>query len=1150
VVAVEREGDGPATIIYRDSSGQVRERVLMAGDAERLSPAAARRFRFDADPEEFRLGTEALRIHLAHLFDPMMAIHASNVEPLPHQVTAVYESMLPRQPLRFLLADDPGAGKTIMAGLYIRELVLRSDAARILIVAPGGLVDQWQDELNEKFELPFTIFSRELDATSRTGNPFQENDRLIARLDQLSRSEDLRDKLTATEWDLVIFDEAHKLSANFYGREIHKTQRYELGELLSAHTRHLLLMTATPHNGNDAAFQLFLALLDRDRFYGKPQGEIRSEDVEDVMRRMIKEELLRFDATRLFPQRRAYTLTFALSPAEMSLYDAVTTYVREQMDRADRLVDNRRRTVGFALTILQRRLASSPEAIFQSLKRRRKRLKDRVELERNGALKNGIAETLGTYGNSTGAVPNAYVDEDEFPDREYEEMEERLVDEASAAQTIEELHKEIDILAQLEEQARSVVQSQQDRKWETLREVLEDNEHMRTPDGGRRKLIIFTEHRDTLTYLHHRIATLLGDPGAVIAFHGGRSRDERKALQERFRNDPRTIVLIATDAAGEGVNLQNAHLMINYDLPWNPNRIEQRFGRIHRIGQTEVCHLWNLVANETREGAVFERLLKKIEAESEALGGRVFDILGTAFSERSLRELLIEAIRFGEDPQTRAKNFERVEGALDHDKLAELLQDNALCEKIMRPEVLFAVKEEMEKAEARKLQPLFVQAYFKRAFDRFNGELRPREPGRFEIRHVPGAIRERDKRIGSPRQPVSNAYERICFDKADLRISGKPPAALIHPGHPLMRAVTDLILEQTRPLLSQGALLLDPADEGSEPYLLALVEHSIRESKPAPGSDGLVSRRLHFCALYPDGRARLVGYAPHLDLQPLTAEQASKLNEVAGQAWLENDVERQVLSYAHSALVPDHYQEVSDRRRRIVDKTLRAVRNRLTTELNRLQDRYIKLKDEVAAGRQPKVQPENLRRRIDVLAARLDARAGELEQSRHLEAATPVLQGAALVVPQGLLAERKGQAQSTDPAARDKIERIAMQAVMDFEKKLGHTVKDVSAENCGWDVTAQPRARPDGQIPAARHIEVKGRRADAKTITVTCNEIAQAINQNTKFWLAVVLVDGDRVDGPHYINQPFTQPPEWADASRTLYISKLLDGANSGTAAT
>jgi superfamily II DNA or RNA helicase len=305
------------------------------------------------------------------------------VEPLPHQITAVYEAMLPRQPLRFVLADDPGAGKTIMAGLYIRELIMRADAARILIIAPGSLVNQWQDELFEKFGLHFTLFSREHVEQSVSGNPFEDTDFLIARVDQLSRSEDLQESLRSSRWDLIVVDEAHKLSANYYGNKVNKTKRFELGELLGSITRHFLLMTATPHNGKEADFQLFLSLLDSDRFYGKFRDGAHKVDVADLMRRMVKEEMLRFDGTRLFPERRAYTASYRLSPPEAALYQTVTKYVTEEMNRADRLQDGGRKgTIGFALAALQRRLASSPEAIYQSLRRRHDKMKRRLEEER------------------------------------------------------------------------------------------------------------------------------------------------------------------------------------------------------------------------------------------------------------------------------------------------------------------------------------------------------------------------------------------------------------------------------------------------------------------------------------------------------------------------------------------------------------------------------------------------------------------------------------------------------------------------------------------------------------------------------------------------------------------------------------------------
>ena len=270
----------------------------------------------DASGEEFKLALEAYRISMAHLFDPMMAIHTSNVEPLPHQISAVYEVMLPHQPLRFILADDPGAGKTIMAGLFIRELMMRADAKRILIVSPGSLTEQWQDELQEKFGTAFDLFSREKQEQCVTGNYFAEQERIICRLDQLSRNVDYQDLLRNTRWDLIIVDEAHKLSANYFGNKINKTKRFLLGELLGSLTRHFLLMTATPHNGKEEDFQLFLSLLDSDRFYGKFRDGAQKVDVSDIMRRMVKEKLLRFDGTRLFPERRAYTANYDLSKAE------------------------------------------------------------------------------------------------------------------------------------------------------------------------------------------------------------------------------------------------------------------------------------------------------------------------------------------------------------------------------------------------------------------------------------------------------------------------------------------------------------------------------------------------------------------------------------------------------------------------------------------------------------------------------------------------------------------------------------------------------------------------------------------------------------------------------------------------------------------
>ena len=776
VVQVEPVGEQALTVYYKDSQGRLSEQMLFRQDEARLELAqVGRPWAFDASGADFKLALEAFRISQAALFDPMMAVHTSNVDPLPHQISAVYESMLPRQPLRFVLADDPGAGKTIMAGLLIRELLMRADAKRVLVVSPGGLTEQWQDELLEKFGVQFEIFSREKQEQCASGNYFDEANLLICRLDQLSRNEDFQDKLKNTEWDLIIVDEAHKLSANYFGNKVNKTKRFQLGELLGSITRHFLLMTATPHNGKEEDFQIWLSLLDGDRFYGKVRDGTHKVDVSDMMRRMVKEELLKFDGTKLFPERLAYTANYELSDAEAALYEQVTDYVRNEMNRADNLDGKRKGTVGFALTQLQRRLASSPEAIYQSLKRRRKRLEDRLHemklVARGHAVpKNGnndVAETLGEYQVSKKLDLPENLDEmdEELSAEEYELYAEQVVDQATAAETIPELEAEILILKDLEYQAMTVVQSGNDKKWEELSHLLQDRPEMYASGGNRRKLIIFTEHKDTLNYLVQRIGGLLGNAEAVLTIHGGTSRDNRRKAQEEFRNNKDVLVLVATDAAGEGVNLQNANLMVNYDLPWNPNRLEQRFGRIHRIGQTEVCHLWNLVANETREGDVFQKLFDKLEVEKKALGGKVFDILGEAFENQSLKELLVEAIRYGESPEVKARLNQVIEGALDTEHLKDILKRNALVEQHMSLDELYAVKEEMEKAEARKLQPYFIRSFFTEAFESQNGEMRPREAGRFEVRHVPAAIRERDRIIGATRTPVLKKYERICFEK-------------------------------------------------------------------------------------------------------------------------------------------------------------------------------------------------------------------------------------------------------------------------------------------------------------------------------------------------------------------------------------------------
>jgi superfamily II DNA or RNA helicase len=1143
VVAVVPIATAAVQVIYKTADGTIKDRLLNRADEPNISIATTERpWSFEGDGEAFKLTVEAKRIDLAFLFDPMMAVHTSNVDPLPHQITAVYESMLPRQPLRFVLADDPGAGKTIMAGLYIRELIMRADARRIVIVAPGSLVEQWREEMFEKFGLEFRVFTKDLEAATPSGNPFEDIDHLIVRLDQMARNEDLQDKLCAAGWDLVVFDEAHKLAAHFFGSKLEKTGRFKLAERLGAQSRHLLLMTATPHNGKEEDFQLFLSLLDSDRFYGKFRDGVHKVDCSDLIRRMVKEKLVKFDGTPLFPERRAYTVNYELSALEAALYEAVTDYVKTEMGKADQLEGKRKGSVGFALTALQRRLASSPEAIFQSLRRRRERLERRLREEQMGARGGQLlAETLA-------AVPE---DDDDLNAEEQENLEESLVDQATASQTIAELATEIGILQLLEQQAKTLVASGKDRKWDELSRILQNEPQMHDAGGRMRKIIIFSEHRDTLNYLHAKIAGVLGGQEAIVVIHGGVHRDDRRKAEALFRSDPDIRVLVATDAAGEGINLQNANLMVNYDLPWNPNRLEQRFGRIHRIGQQEVCHLWNLVAKETREGDVYFRLLEKLRVVSEALKGQVFNVLGEVFDGNSLKDMLLEAIRYGDQPEVRARLSQKIDNALDRENLLSILNRDALAQESMSPERLFAVKEEMEKAEARRLQPYFVRSFFMRGFEALGGSVYSRESDRFEITHVPAELRELDRLItGRNRRdlaPVLKRYERVCFTKEAVRPVDRPGLAfanLIHPGHPLMLALSDVVLEQHANLLRQGTILVDPADEGDRPSLLFLLTHEIKS-----GDGQVISKRLQFVRVLQDGSASFAGWAPHLDLEPLAIADRSLLAETVAAPWLTAGLEQRALALAASSLVPEHFSEIAGRRIAHVEKTLAAVHERLTREIDYWSDRFIKLTDDMATGRDVRLNLENVRRTLSDLEARLESRKKELQSMRHVTSATPVVLSGALVVPAGLLRTLRGEPSpsgsvfSTDPEARSRIEQIAMDAVRRVEEARGCRVVDVSAQKCGWDITSQaPFA--DGRLPEARHIEVKGRVKGASTVTVTKNEIFESWNQGDKYHLAIVVVgEDDTIEGPHYIPHPFKQEPGWGVASVNYDLKALLERA-------
>ena len=1163
VVNVQWHGSGALTLIYRPASGRVAEEILYRHDEARIEIVEqGRPWSFDGDGALFRLVSEAYRIRLAHLFDPVLAVHTSLVEPLPHQITAVYEAMLPRQPLRFLLADDPGAGKTIMAGLLMKELVARGDLRRCLVVCPGSLAEQWQDELYRRFNLPFEILTNDKLDAARTGNWFLENDLAIARLDKLARNEDLQAKLSAPDcrYDMVVCDEAHKMSATFFGGEVRYTKRYRLGQLLSNLTRHFLLMTATPHNGKEADFQLFLALLDGDRFEGRFRDGVHQVDVSDLMRRMVKENLLKFDGRPLFPERIAYSVPYRLTDAEARLYREVTEYVREEFNRAEALQsDTRAGTVGFALTILQRRLASSPEAIHQSLGRRRERLESRLR-ELTLLQRGGPPETI----TPTGPLFDAedVEDLDDAPYEEVEAAEAAVLDEATAASTIAELNAEIASLKRLEGLAAEILKSGEDTKWRELSNLLAE---IFTPAGlGARggeksepygsgaipphvpsqsqKLVLFTEHRDTLNYLQRRIATLLGRPSGVVTIHGSIGREDRRKAQEAFLHDPLVQVLLATDAAGEGINLQRAHLMVNYDLPWNPNRIEQRFGRIHRIGQTEVCHLWNLVAEETREGDVYRTLLDKLEQARSALGGQVFDVLGRLqFNGRPLRDLLIEAIRYGEQPEVRARLSEAVSEAVDRPHLESLIEERALAQDAMDSTRVARVREEMERAEARRLQPHYIESFFLEAFRRLGGSVRRRETGRYEITHVPAPVRDRDRQIGVG-EPVLARYERIAFDKAYLAPQGQTPAAFVCPGHALLDAVLDLTLERHRDLLQRGAVLVDERDPGLETRVIFSLEHAIKDgSVLASGEGRVISRRTLYVEIDAAGVKRRLDYAPYLDYRPL-ADYEPNVAEILDRpecGWITRKLEQQAREEAIANIVPEHLGEVRDRRLALVAKTRAAVKERLTKEMAYWDHRAEELKLQEEAGKAgAKLNSREAQRRADDLQERLHQRTNQLDREEKISALPPAIVGGLVVVPMGLLASMTGAAAPRRAVDTQKSAAKARAVIMEVERGLGFEPVDRETEHLGYDI--ESRVPGTGKL---RFIEVKGRQSSGDTITVTKNEILTALNKPDDFILAIVEFLDSGEHRVHYLRQPFRREPDFDVTSVNYKLNDLIKRA-------
>lgn len=790
VTALVNTGDA-ALVTFERATGQTESRFLSRDELALVTPAE-QSVTLDASWSDFELGIQALAILAAPHESPLMAVSSSNVTPLPHQVQAVYDEMLPFEELRFLLADDPGAGKTIMTGLYLKEILARGRAARVLIVAPGSLVEQWVEEMWTRFGMVFTeLLPEHLNLSDPTRpDVLAAGPLVVARLDQLARNKDLQNAVLASGFEVVVVDEAHKMSAREWGSKTIYSKRYLLGEELAAVCQHLLLLTATPHNGKTADFALFMKLLGHALDH--------SESVLDQMpvRRLVKEQLVKADGSRLFPPRVASTLTYTMTPPELELYEAVTTYVSESMNKV--MDDTVRRSVGFAMMVLQRRLASSPEALLRSLERRLDKLTTQLQDAQD------YEEQLESLLRASLEVGHDFIDDDP------QDITDDASSTATAARTPAELTAEIIELEELVVLARSVRAAGLDRKWDALRDLL-DSQEMFDGAGHRRKIIVFTEHRDTLDYLESRLAEVR-KPGEYIAVISGKtSRWDRRQAREDFSHDHRCPVLLATDAAGEGVNLQVAHLMVNYDIPWNPNRLEQRFGRIHRIGQEHTCYLWNLVAADTREGDVFLTLLDKLDVQRQALGDRVFDVLGDVVSGADLSQILQQAIRGDDSGAGIATLAQRLEEGLTQ----EVARREASTTEFT-PEDLEAIQRQLAWAKEFDPQTAVVPDFARRALRRFGAEVRELTESIWSVPYVPPLLAEHPG--------VEKSYPRLHLSRDSLQADEAGASQFLTPGHPLLMALTRQTLEGAKQSLKSGVVLVDPDSANDYALVTRMVE--------------------------------------------------------------------------------------------------------------------------------------------------------------------------------------------------------------------------------------------------------------------------------------------------------------------------------------
>lgn len=1028
-------------------------------------------------PDDFYLFIETARIRLSFAYDPYFAVSLSGIEALPHQLEAVYERMLPQSRLRFLLADDPGAGKTIMAGLLIKELKLRGVLDRVLIVCPAPLTIQWQDEMSSRFEETFEIVGAELAKNTLAGNAWERFPQIITSLD-FAKQPDVRPGIARVRWDLVVVDEAHKCSARTYGREVKKTRRYELGELLTVESDRLLFLTATPHQGDTDQFSHFLRLLDPDQFVDLSlDREMISLDGSPWFHRRIKEELKDFDGRPLFKKREVFTQPFELSAPEKRLYDEVTDYINQFLPRQSR--GRGRSSVALARTVFQRRLASSLGAIEATLVSRRDRF--RKILEELEALPPNKREAR------LRELRLLELDEEMDTDDEEAEEEERIASEATVAERLDDITREIDRLNELVDLARRTRAAGEETKLAALRRCLDKSEFRELKDG-RGKLLIFTEFRATQDYLVEHLERW---GYTTCTIHGGMNAQRRKHAQIDFLRDRQ--ICVATEAAGEGINLQFCHLMINYDIPWNPNRLEQRMGRIHRIGQKRDVTVFNFVETEhTIEGRILLRLLTKLDEIRRHLKDRVFDVIGILLklNDVNLEEMLREA----------AYNPERVEeyeGQIEQISFERLREyESATGVALAQRQVdLDRVRPKDLSSEERRLMPEYVEKFFLRAAEKIRLRVEPRADSLWRVEHVPERLRVPTlaavKRFGIP----ATQYRKLTVHKEHLGQDRHLDAELLSPGHALFAATADVLEEQLAHIRQGTAAFVDPVAAG--PYRLYFFHIEVAGEMPGGRGGAIRSIPAHeeLAVVLEDDHGALTIAAPDI-IHDLTPDR----DRAEGEAPSQDDVRRaeRWLQIHRTTAKLEELREERDREVQIRREYLERSFHEL---VKRRREDWAKLAARVAAGEEAaKLARDEAQKALTETERRRDWKLAELRHLTVLRPGPARYLGCATVIP-------VDDAEVARIARSDEeVERIAVDFVMEYERSQGWepTYIGDARDGSGFDIRSVREPMGGEGRQGVRRIEVKGRGGSDATVMLTPNEWVQAHRHGASYWLYVV----------------------------------------------